>query len=186
MVQPVHSKSPSPELTEEEARFLQVNPEGFFRDILAHLTDLLQDVVGTDLSEGFVGTIGTQIARKVGQSYDAALGPGQNCQDLHRLAKELVDFKRRIGGNFSVESITDTRIVLVNDRCPFGRMVVGKTPLCMMTMNVFGHFAANRMGSAHVTAAKTIARGHGGCRVIIDIGSDAEAIGDGGQTYYAD
>jgi signal transduction histidine kinase len=58
----------------------------------------------------------------------------------------LTDLKRRIDGGFSIESINETRIVLVNTRCPFGTYVEDRESLCMMTSNVSGRIAAHNLG----------------------------------------
>ncbi|MEQ9315309.1 MAG: methanogen output domain 1-containing protein, partial [Henriciella sp.] len=60
------------------------------------------------------------------------------------------------------------RVVLANRQCPFGAYVEGRPSLCMMTSNVFGTIAASNLGYANVEIEKSIARGHSGCRVVVN------------------
>jgi len=66
--------------------------------------------------------------------------------------------------------VTDDRIVLGNDRCPFGDVVRLAPALCRMTSAVFGGIAAGSHGEASVTLEERIAVGDPGCRVVIQLG----------------
>ncbi|HVL48699.1 MAG TPA: methanogen output domain 1-containing protein [Candidatus Thermoplasmatota archaeon] len=89
------------------------------------------------------------------------------------VGKILVEVKRRIRGDFSVESASSSRLVLTNRRCPFGDEVKGRPALCKMTSSVFGGVAARHFGAATVEIEKAIARGDEGCRVTILLGAAA-------------
>lgn len=149
-----------------------LEPEAFVRDVLASLTENLERVVGIESARGFIHLVGQQIGLKVDESYKRSLGVAQFTPA--QLAEVLVDLKDRIGGGFSIESVSDSSITLVNSRCPFGERVLGRTSLCMMTSNVFGLIAAESFGEASVGLEETIAGGATGCRVVVHFGKSVE------------
>ena len=95
-----------------------------------------------------------------------------------------MELKRRINGEFTVESATPERIVLRNARCPFGADVIGKPALCMMTSSVFGGIAARRFGYSRVDVEEAIARGDAGCRVVVHLKPTDEPAGEWSETYH--
>lgn len=141
--------------------------DGFVRDLLRELSGLIEEVVGLEEARGFVALVGQRIGRQIDAQYRSELGEGE--WPVSMLADVLVDLKRRIEGGFSIESIEAKRIVLVNDRCPFGDRVLSRPSLCMMTSNVFGTIAAAHRGFAQVALEETIAGGDGRCRVVIHL-----------------
>jgi len=52
--------------------------------------------------------------------------------------------------------------------------VLSRPSMCMMTSNVFGVIAAENLGYARVDLEKTIAQGHGECRVVVHLGQSSE------------
>ncbi|MBF9029508.1 transcriptional regulator [Rhodobacterales bacterium HKCCE3408] len=149
----------------------------FLRELLRELAGVLEDAVGLEQAEGFIAMVGRRIARLMNDEYVASTG--QDRLDRTQVANALTDLKRRIQGGFSVESIDEDRIILVNDRCPFGEYVRDRTSLCMMTMHVFGSIAAANLGYARIELPETIAKGDGRCRVIISFSE-----GDEGREFY--
>lgn len=137
----------------------------FLRELLRDLSGVLEDAVGVEEAETFVAMVGSRMGTAMNADYRAAANTDR--LDLHQVAAALVDLKARIKGGFSIESLHNDKIVLVNTDCPFGRLVVGRPSLCMMTSNVFGRIAADNLGYAQVDLEETIARGHVGCRVTI-------------------
>jgi predicted ArsR family transcriptional regulator len=155
----------------------------FFRSILRELSGALEDVVGLDQAEGFVSVVGQRLGDEIDHGYRRAL----NTERLSapQVAGVLVDLKRRIGGTFEVTSHDDERIVLRNTACPFGEKVVGRPALCMMTSNVFGSIAAANLGYARVLLEQTIAQGHSGCRVVVELQPSEEEGSLLGREYFA-
>ncbi|MCK7595367.1 methanogen output domain 1-containing protein [Pseudomarimonas salicorniae] len=158
---------------------IDLDRDAFVRDLLRELSGLLEEVVGLDEARGFVALVGQRIGRRIDALYRPHLGDGE--WSVGQLASVLVDLKRRIQGGFSIEAIEATRITLVNDRCPFGDKVLGRSSLCMMTSNVFGNIAAEHRGFAQVALEETIAAGDGRCRVVIHL--DPERPVDGARQY---
>jgi predicted ArsR family transcriptional regulator len=153
----------------------------FLRSLLRELAGSLQQIVGMDDAAGFISLVGQRIGEQVNGSYCQALS-------LQRLSREqvsevLVDFKRRIGGDFFVLEESPDRIVLGNRRCPFAEKVLDRPALCMMTSNVFGYIAAENLGYAKVVLEKTIAQGAPGCRVAVYLKPEASEAA--GREYYA-
>lgn len=153
------------------------NRDRFLRELLRDLAGVLEDAVGLEEAESFVAMVGSRMGEAMDAEYRAAAGSER--LDIRQVAAALVDLKARIEGGFSIESLEDERIILINDRCPFGELVVGRPSLCMMTSNVFGRIAANNLGYARVELSEAIARGHSGCRVTVHFGS-----GEGGREYF--
>ncbi len=148
----------------------------FLRRLLRELAGALQDVVGLDEASGYISIVGGAIGNHINQEYKRALA----VQNLSReqVASVLVDLKRRIQGDFFILEETEDRIVLGNRACPFGEFVLGRPSLCMMTSNVFGSVAAENLGYAGVTLERTIAEGHGECRVVIHLRPEERPASD--------
>lgn len=151
--------------------------ETFLRQLLRELAGVLEETVGIEDARGFIAVVGGRIGEMMNSDYVAATGG--DALTVEQIAAALVDLKARIEGEFSVESIEDGRITLVNSACPFGDYVKDRPSLCMMTSNVFGRIAAVNRGYARVTLDKTIAEGDGMCRVIVDFNE-----GEGGREYF--
>ena len=140
-----------------------IDHESFARETVGRLAETLESVVGVDASEGFVSLVGMRVANSIDMEPDLDAEPVQD------LATSLVDFKNRIGGGFAVDSVSSGIIVLTNTQCPFQDAVIGRTSLCMMTSNVLGTMAANRLGYAQVELNRTIAAGDDRCRITIHV-----------------
>lgn len=137
----------------------------FMRLVIRELAGILEETVGEQEASAYVNHVGFLIGRALNRDYQAVydterLDPGQ-------VAAALVHLKTRIDGGFSIETLDDTSITLVNSACPFGDMVIGRPSLCRMTANVFGHIAAENLGFARVGIKEAIARGDTRCRVIV-------------------
>ncbi|MGH1361099.1 MAG: methanogen output domain 1-containing protein [Burkholderiaceae bacterium] len=149
----------------------------FLRELIHELAGVLEETVGLDEAEGFVAMVGNRIGEQMDMEYRSA--SNATVMSVEQLAAALVDLKRRIQGGFSIEHLDQTRITLVNTRCPFERHIEGRTSLCMMTSNVFGRIAANNTGYARVNLLQTIAKGDSRCRVVIDFDE-----GPDGREYF--
>ena len=155
---------------------------GFMSTLIRHLSGTLEDVVGIDDAEGFISLVGQRIGDDLNREYRRALTLGKLSRE--QVSDVLVDLKRRIGGDFYVIEEDDEKIVLGNNRCPFGTMVANRRSLCMMTSNVFGAITANNLGYAKVDLQQTIASGHDGCRVVIWLRDSAASRTSGGREYF--
>lgn len=145
----------------------------FLRTLIRELAGTLQDVVGIDEASGFVSVVGQRVGEQINESYKSAL----QVSNLSRrqVADVLVDLKRRIQGTFVILHEDDEKIVFGNSKCPFEDKVLGRPAMCMMTSNVFGVIAAENLGYARVDLEKTIAQGHGECRVVVHLKPPADA-----------
>ena len=159
-----------------------LNRDVFLRTLLRHLSGTLEEVVGLDEAQGFVSLVGQQVGDLLNQDYREALATSQ--LNMDQVIQVLIDLKRRIDGDFYIESVSEDRIILRNRRCPFGDKVLDRTSLCMMTSSVFGTITAENLGYAKVHLDETIARGDEGCRVVIDLRESAAAAGTDGTEYF--
>ncbi|MEJ7928918.1 methanogen output domain 1-containing protein [Ramlibacter sp. AN1015] len=155
----------------------------FLRNLIRELSGTLQDVVGLDEASGFISVVGQRVGDQINASYKAAL-------DVSTLSREqvsqvLVDLKRRIQGSFYVIEEDADKIVFGNHDCPFAEKVLDRPAMCMMTSNVFGVIAAENLGYARVELEKTIAQGHGECRVVLHLNDRRlEHQRVGGREYF--
>ncbi len=149
----------------------------FFNRMIGALSETIEDVVGVEDAESFIGVVG----RRIGNS-DLAELRGRDC-DARQVADHLVAFKAQIGGSFRVEKIDGDCIIFSNGHCPFGKEVVGRTSLCQMTTNVFGRVAANATGFARVHVAESLARSDARCLVKVRLSKPVDDIDDG-QDFY--
>lgn len=154
------------------------NRDKFLRELVRELAKVIEETVGLDEAEGFVAIVGNRIGEMMSKEYLSAAGVEK--LDVEQVANALVDLKRRINGGFSVESLDENKITLVNSACPFGEYVHGRTSLCMMTSNIFGRISANNLGYARVELKDTIAKGDSACRIVVHLQE-----GESGREYYS-
>ena len=156
--------------------------DGFMRNLIRELAGTLQDVVGLDEAAGYISVVGHRVGDQINQEYKSAL----RLERLSRaqVAAALVDLKRRIQGSFYVIEEDAQKIVFGNRDCPFGDKVHDRPAMCMMTSNVFGVIAAENLGYAKVTLEKTIAQGHGECRVVVYLQPEADTGGFAAREYF--
>jgi predicted ArsR family transcriptional regulator len=150
--------------------------------MLRELTGIHEQTVGAREAEGYINYVGLVMGRALNESYRAAYDTDR--LDLQQVAATLVDLKARIEGGFSIESIDNERIVLVNTACPFGDKVIGRPSLCRITANMFGCVSAENLGYSRVRIEQAIARGDAGCRVIIELTARAGATADHSETEF--
>lgn len=144
-----------------------LDKDSFMSSVLRELAGVLEHTVGEREAEAYVNFVGLVVGRSINTIYRDAYQAGR--LDARQVAATLVDLKARIDGGFTIESMDDTRIVLVNSRCPFGEKVIGRPSLCRMTANVFGSVTAENLGYARVRIDQAIARGDAGCRVVVHL-----------------
>ncbi|MGD8783366.1 MAG: methanogen output domain 1-containing protein [Thioalkalispiraceae bacterium] len=155
----------------------------FLRNLLRELSGTLEEVVGFDEAAGFISIVGQHIGDWINKSYLDALQDEKLNQE--QVIDVLVDLKRRIQGDFYLESLERDKIILGNRRCPFEEKVEGRSSLCMMTSNVFGTIAAENLGYAKVCLHETIAKGDQGCKIVVHLEDNDEARTDPGNEYFA-
>jgi predicted ArsR family transcriptional regulator len=155
----------------------------FLRNLLRELAGTLEDVVGFEEASGFISIVGQQIGDWINQEYRNAVQQENLTQE--QVVEVLVDLKRRIKGEFSLESIEKDKIILRNKQCPFEEKVAGRNSLCMMTSNVFGTITSENLGYAKVCLHETIAKGDKGCKIVIHLEDNDEARTDPGNEYFA-
>lgn len=171
-----------PDVNTDLEKAFALDRDVFLRTLLRELAGTLQDVVGLDEAAGFISVVGQRMGDQINDGYRRELGlPALN---RSQVADVLVDLKRRIEGDFRVVEQNDDRIVLENQRCPFGDHVVGRPSLCMMTSNVFGVIAAENLGQAKVELVRTIAEGAPGCRVVVHLRPTPQSEAAQGREYF--
>lgn len=161
---------------------IDLNRDNFLRSLIRELAGTLEEVVGLEEASGYISVVGRAIGRQIDQDYRHALRLDRLSRQ--QVAEVLVDLKRRIEGDFYIIEESPEKIVLGNRACPFGKKVVGRPSMCMMTSNVFGHIAAENLGYGKVELQRTIASGHPECRVVVYIVLSPEAVAADGREYF--
>jgi len=153
----------------------------FLRTLIRHLSGTLEEVVGLKEASGFVSIVGQRMGEEINDFYKVALSASK--LNRAQVTDVCIDLKRRIQGDFFVISEDDDKIVFGNRVCPFNEKVIGRPALCMMTSNVFGTIAAENLGYGKVSLEQAIARGDGGCRVVLYLKRTKEAEAADGREY---
>jgi anti-sigma regulatory factor (Ser/Thr protein kinase) len=144
--------------------------DSFLRALVVQLSQGLEQSGGPDLGESVVAEVGTAVGGQMEAEYRAATGVVGRLTP-EQMAECFVRLKHAIEGRFYVVELTEDRVVLGNERCPFGNAVRRSPALCRMTSAVFGGIAArNHDVGAAVVLEERIAVGDPGCRVVIHLG----------------
>jgi anti-sigma regulatory factor (Ser/Thr protein kinase)/predicted ArsR family transcriptional regulator len=142
--------------------------EPFLRALVVQLAMTVNDQHGPAAAERAVAQVAADVGGQMESEYRRATGIDGRLT-TEQIAECYVRLKGAIDGGFSVVEVTEQRIVLVNDRCPFGDAVQRAPSLCRMTSSVFGGIAARNADSgADVTLEERIAVGDHRCRVVVD------------------
>lgn len=159
--------------------------DAFMRSLLRELTAALEEVVGVEEAVGYIGLVGQRVGDLVSDLYVRELGLER--LDRRQVADVLVDFKKRIKGDFTLVSEDEDRIVLANRCCPLGEKVYDRESLCMLTSSLLGNITARHLGYAKVELVETIARRQPGCRIVIHLrrGGSAAARAQGDEYFGA-
>ncbi len=154
---------------------IRLNRDMFMDLVVTSMGSVFEDIVGSSEADGFISLVGLAVGDKIQAEYLNAKGTSQ--LDRAEMVDALLDMRRRIGSTSYVLEDSAQRIVLGNNRCPFGDLAKKFPSLCMLTANVCGHLAAESQGYARVDLPETIAAGASECRVVIDL--DPETVGHG-------
>ena len=165
-----------------ESLDLPIERDQFLRTMIRELAGTLQEIVGIEEAAGFLNVVGYRTGQHVNDIY-------HNSLQLSNLSREqvtavLVDWKRRINGDFFVIEESDEKILLGNRKCPFAEQIEGREAMCVMTSNIFGAIAADNLGYARVELQDTIAKGASECKVVIYLQPDDSSDDFAGQEYF--
>jgi len=164
-----------------EALKIPLDRDLFTRTLIRELAGTLEDVVGIEEASGYISVVGSAIGEQINQYYRRAYEVLSLSRE--QVADVLVDFKRRIQGNFFIIEEDEDKIVLGNTACSFAEKVIGRQSMCTMTSKVFGYIAAENLGYGKVELQRTIAEGHPECRVVVYLRPTEEAEKAQGREY---
>ena len=143
--------------------------ESFLRALVVQLAQTIEIAHGPDAADAAIAQVGTDVGGRMEEEFRHAKGVVDRMTP-EEIGRCYVRLKHAIDGGFRVLEATPERIVLVNDRCPFGEAVRRAPSLCRMTSSVFGGIAArNSEHGASVLLEERIAVGDPGCRVVVDL-----------------
>lgn len=143
--------------------------EAFLRALVVQLAQTIEVQHGQDSADAAVAQVGTDVGGRMEEEFRLAMAiTGRMTPE--EMGRCYVRLKHAIDGGFRVLEASPERIVLVNDRCPFGTAVQQAPALCRMTSSVFGGIAArNSDHGASVLLEERIAVGDPGCRVSVEL-----------------
>ena len=151
----------------------------FLQKMLGSVAGTLEEIVGLEEAKGYMSLVGEQLA------CSTDIAPGR-CASAYETGDLFVSMQRQVGGGFRVTSTGVDRVELQSLTCPFGRHVVGRPSLCMITSNMFGRLAAEQHGHVTVELAEAIARGDRRCVVRVNTAPDLEISTDNQRHFFAD
>lgn len=145
-----------------------VGRDAFLLALVVELARAVEHAHGPAAARAAVSTAGDRVSHRIEQEYRRARGRGGSLSP-GQVGELLAALKAAIGGRFSVDSVNDSEIVLVNSRCPFGDAVRQAPSLCGMTAAVFGGIARRNGGSGEVRLEERLAVGDDRCRVVVPL-----------------
>jgi len=158
--------------------------DSFLRALVVQLAHTIEIHHGQDAADAAVAQVGTDVGGRMLDEFRLAEAVAGRMTP-EEVGRCYVRLKHAIDGGFRVVEATVERIVLVNDRCPFGEVVQQAPSLCRMTSSVFGGIAArNSEEGATVLLEERIALGDAGCRVVVELNIPRERA-DPAAHYYA-
>lgn len=144
--------------------------ETFLRALVVQLGQAVERSGDPDTAEQVVADVGLAVGGQMEAEYRLAKDVVSRLS-REQMAECFVRLKHAIDGRFYIIEIDEDRIVLGNERCPFGNAVRKAPALCRMTSAVFGGIAANNHEEgAAVVLEERIAVGDPGCRVVVHLG----------------
>jgi anti-sigma regulatory factor (Ser/Thr protein kinase)/predicted ArsR family transcriptional regulator len=171
---------PSLDEASEEGGF---GKESFLRALVVQLAVGLEETHGHDAAEAAVAQVGTDVGGQMERAFRRATGIVDRLTP-EQMADCYVRLKHAIDGGFAVAEVSEERVVLVNNRCPFGEVVRRSPSLCRMTSSVFGGIAGrNHDGEVAVVLEERIAVGDPGCRIVVWLGTEGQPVPDWGHRY---
>ncbi len=157
--------------------------DSFLRALVVQLAQSIETQHGQDAADAAVAQVGTDVGGQMEEEFRAALAITERMTP-EQMGGCYVRLKHAIDGGFRVVSASSERIVLVNDRCPFGEAVHQAPSLCRMTSSVFGGIAArNSDHGASVLLEERIAVGDPGCRVVVELNVPQDAAAPEAHHY---
>ncbi len=150
--------------------------ETFLNAIVVQLAQSVELLQGPEAADAVLTQVGADVGGRIEEEYRAARAV-RDPLTPRQIGECLVRFKAALDGAFSVESVDEHKVVLVNSRCPFGAAVQRMPALCRMTASVFGAIAARNAagGESAVLLEERIALGDPGCRIVVWLDPDEGA-----------
>lgn len=175
---PLHHGNALPDL-EEATPSGGFGKESFLRALVIQLAQAVEATHGPEAAEAAVAQVGADVGGQMELEYrNARQVVGRMTPE--RMADCYVRLKHAIDGDFYVIEANERRIVLGNNRCPFGELVRRAPALCRMTSSVFGGIAArNNDGEVALVLEERIAVGDPGCRVAVILDGSVDDAGIG-------
>ncbi|MFA4935705.1 MAG: response regulator [Candidatus Methanoperedens sp.] len=133
-----------------------------FKTIMANIVPFLLQNVPPDKRIEIIREMSKQVETVIWAKYIHEL-PG----DKKQTADISCDIMNRLGGCFSVTTVTEKGYTVSNKKCPWGESGTINPVLCMLTKAIFARIGVRVFTSINVDVKNTIAGGDGCCLVEI-------------------
>jgi len=131
-----------------------------FKTVIANLLPLLLKSIPPERITEVIGQMGKQVESVIWEKYIHELP-----KDMSLTAEISCNIMNRLGGEFSVETVSDKKYTLRNNRCPWGDYGNISPVLCMLTRAICARIGVHVYNDINVEIKKTIAGGDGFCLV---------------------
>jgi len=161
--------------------------DSFLKTLLVDFVYLMENYLGSVRVGEYVTQVGLAVGARIEDQYRQA-GRLKAPISPQQYGELIVDLKQRIGGNFSLKSVSPSQVALTSTSCPINSLVdITSSPaLCRVTSSVFGGIAARNFGYAKVVIDESIARGNKRCKVRIFLKPTKAAASVQGDEYTAE
>lgn len=131
-----------------------------FKTIMANIVPFLLQNVPPDKKIEIIREMSKEVEKVIWQKYIHEL-PG----DKKQTADISCDIMNRLGGDFSVKTVTEKGYAVLNKKCPWGESGTINPVLCMLTKAIFARTGVRVFTTINVDVKNTIAGGDGCCLI---------------------
>lgn len=133
-----------------------------FKTIMANIVPFLLQNVPPDKRIEIIREMSKQVETVIWAKYIHELP-----RDKKQTADISCDIMNRLGGCFSVKTVTEKGYTVLNKKCPWGEPGTINPVLCMLTKAIFSRIGVRVFTSINVDVKNTIAGGDGFCLIEI-------------------
>jgi DNA-binding response OmpR family regulator len=138
----------------------QIEAQNDFKTIMANLLPFLLENIPPDKRTEIIMQMSKQVEEVVWEKYIH-----EPPADLPQATKISTDIMNLLGGEFSLERVSEKTSTVTNKKCPWGDYGSINPVLCMLTRAIFTRTAISVSRNINVEVTKTIAAGDGHCLV---------------------
>jgi YesN/AraC family two-component response regulator len=140
----------------------KIEAQNQFKTIMANLLPFLLQNINPDKKNDIIWHMSKQVEEVIWTKYIHDMPA-----DTKQTAGTSCNIMNLLGGDFSVEAVSENGYTIKNNRCPWGESNNLNPVLCMLTRSIFARISIRVYRNINVNIKKTIAGGDGYC--LIDV-----------------